>query len=310
MSEQCATNYESLPDGKWKNGIWWLASYPKSGNTWARMFINSAVTRFPCDINSAYQYACGDMAICDYQAVSCLPVGAMGKREAVYLRPAVLINMLASRVGRDVCLKTHSANLTIDDIPMCPAKLSKGAVYIVRDPRDVAVSFAKHMGVDIDRAIELMCSPTTSIHKEGTVIFHYLSSWSHHVRSWLSKSNPIPTGCVRYEDMIADPRTTFRNMLGALGLSELVNDKALDFGIEQSEFDKLSSQEGEVGFREVGKKQDRFFNSGRVGTWRKRLTSDQVRKIEESHCEVMRELGYTTEEIDSGTKYEPCQSCC
>ena len=135
-----AEQFDNIIDTRYKNGIWWLASYPKSGNTWVRMFINCAITRFPVNLNASYQYAISDMLGHLYQAASAMSINDMGIREAIYLRPAALINHLAINTGRDACLKTHHANITVDDIPMCPAKLSKGALYLIRDPRDIVVS--------------------------------------------------------------------------------------------------------------------------------------------------------------------------
>lgn len=274
------------------NGIWWLASYPKSGSTWVRMFLNCAITHFPANINTTYQYVSSDLAEPTYQACSVLPITQIGFREAVYLRPAALVNQLALSQGHDCCLKTHNANLSIDDIPFCPVKLSKGAVYIVRDPRDIVISFAQHMGITIDRAIELMGNSNTLIHRKNKMLFHYLSSWSSHIKSWLSFDNPIPTSCIRYESMLKEPLITFRQILDALGLSDYVNDDVLQYAIEQTQFTVLKKQEEKQGFRELGDKQKVFFNNGTIGNWVDKLTANQLCQIEKDHGEVMTELGY------------------
>jgi hypothetical protein len=276
-----------------KNGIWWLASYPKSGNTWVRMFLNAAITRFPCRLNSVYQYVAGDLVPAAYQSVLSVPLDRIGTREAVYCRPAALVNQLA-QVNRDLCLKTHHAQLTIDDIPLCPAKLSKGAVYLVRDPRDVCLSFARHMGVSADEAIAMMARPHCTIAVKGGPLFHYLTSWSAHVRSWLDTRSPIPTALIRYEDLVAYPLATFRALCGALGLDDHIDDDALRYGVEQAAFDRLKKAEERQGFAETGNKQDSFFHRGRAGRWRDELTAEQVARIERDHGEVMAELGYET----------------
>lgn len=274
-----------------RNGIWWLASYPKSGNTWARMFLNAAITRFPCRLNSVYQYVAGDLTPAAYQSVLSVPLERIGTREAVYCRPAALVNQLA-QVGRDLCLKTHHAQLTIDDIPLCPAKLSKGAAYLVRDPRDVCLSFARHMGVSIDEAIAMMGRPHCTITVQGGPLFHYLSSWSAHVRSWLDTRSPIPTAMIRYEDLVADPLKTFRALCGSLGLDDHIDDDALRYGVDQTQFDRLREAEQTQGFQETGNKQDIFFHRGRAGRWREELTPEQIARLEADHGEVMTELGY------------------
>lgn len=291
MIQDFNTAEPDTAEAKAKNGIWWLASYPKSGNTWVRMFLNAAITRFPVRLNSAYQYVAGDLAPASYQSVLSAPLGGIGNREAIYCRPAALVNQLA-QVGRDVCLKSHHANLSLDDIPLCPAKLSKGAVYLVRDPRDVCLSFARHMGVTVDEAIAMMGRPHCTIAVQGGPLFHYLSSWSNHVRSWLDTRNPIPTACIRYEDLLADPPGTFRAICGALGLDDHIDNDALRYGVEQTTFDRLREAEGRQGFIETGRKQETFFHRGQAGRWQEELSTEQVARIEADHGEVMGELGY------------------
>ena len=180
---------------KERNGIWWLASYPKSGNTWVRMFINSALSGFPPNINAVFQYVTGDHLDTYYQLTSAIKISDMDALELVWYRPAVLLNYLASRYPCDACLKTHHANLGINNIFLCPAQISKGAVYLIRDPRDIAVSFSKHVGLSIDETIDLMGNEkaTISTNKEnkdkGSWTHDYLMSWSTHVKSWTSEEN-------------------------------------------------------------------------------------------------------------------------
>jgi len=272
-------------------GVWWLASYPKSGNTWVRMFLNAAITRFPVELNSAFQYVQSDKPSHFLQSVSSVPIDRLSGRNAAYMRPAGIVNAL-SMASRDLCLKTHNANITLDGIPLCPAKLSKGALYIVRDPRDVAVSFAKHIGSSIDDTIGLMnCDKGCLINQRGTWV-HWLGAWSSHVASWLDERNNIPTSCVRYEALLEQPEDTFRGILAALGLSGMVDEAAMQFALEQTKFTRLQELEAKRGFCERGKKQSEFFNHGQSGRWRDVLTQSQIERIETDHGNMMDELGY------------------
>jgi len=292
VSEVLATEVQALEDNHYRNGIWWLASYPKSGSTWIRMFVNCALTRFPVNLNAQYQYCLGDNFGNLYQAASVMPLSTMGVREVIYLRPAALINALAMANGRDVCLKTHHANAPIEGIQMCPEKLTKGALYVVRDPRDVVLSFARHMGQTVDEAIASMANENMTIRQKGNLLFHHLSSWSQHVASWLTDKNPIKTACVRYEDMLQNPDRVFWKILDALGLREHVDDAAYQFALDQTQFEQLKRVEQQTGFRELGCKQATFFNTGRAGQWRSELIERQVALIERQHEGMMRELGY------------------
>jgi hypothetical protein len=210
-----------------------------------------------------------------------------------YMRPAALLNRIHMSHGKDVTLKTHHAVCSQDGIPLIPARMTRGALYIIRDPRDVAISFAKHLGESIDFTIDLMGNANASLQTdasmEKTRTFHYLNTWSYHVRSW-TRDTGFNTGVVKYEDLVTDTENVFRQILPCLGFHE-IDEQALQFAIEQTSFSNLRRQEDESGFIERGK-QERFFDKGQVGRWRDVLTDEQVRKIEEAHHEVMEEFGY------------------
>lgn len=294
-----------------RTGIWWIASYPKSGSTWMRCFINAAVTGFPIDINAAFQYATVDLVKHVYQHTAHLPVSDMDTREYVYYRPAALLNYLALCPHRDACFKTHHANVTIDSIPMCPPKLTKGILYILRDPRDICPSMAQHMGLTIDETIAFMANDKSVINDlDGH--WHWLCSWNSHVRSWIDGHDEMRFDYVRYEDMLATPVETFQKALDALGLKKITRER-LVFALEQTAFDNLQKQEKENGFSEVGQKQDRFFNYGKAGHWQDVLTTKQVRRIEENHGDVMRRFGYKPVELEGesdGNGNSVVESCC
>jgi hypothetical protein len=271
-------------------GIWWLASYPKSGSTWARMVLNAAVTGFPPNINAGYQYATADHAKHLLQHTAAIPVSDMTPHDFLCYRLAALRNHLAIFPERDACLKTHNANLSICDVPLIPTWITKGAVYIVRDPRDVVISFAKHLGRDIDNTIELMASEAAAVYETGTCFRHMVSSWSMHVTSWLDEDCPLQVGLIRYEDMHAYPLHAFRKLLDCLGLAS-VDDDRIAWAVEQCRLDKLRQQEDATGFVEASRKTERFFGEGRRGGWRDVLSPEQVEQIENSHHVVMEQLG-------------------
>jgi hypothetical protein len=167
--------------------IWWLASYPKSGSTWMRMFINAYISHFPVDINSAWQYVAGDLQPRMYQFTCGKSLHEIDDVDCVYYRPAVLCNHCHAAMTRDLCLKTHNAKLELDGIPLIPPKLSRGALYIIRDPRDIVLSLADHLALTVDKAIEVMCNEQFQIVKEPYRLWHWLASWSTHVKSWTDK---------------------------------------------------------------------------------------------------------------------------
>jgi aryl sulfotransferase len=267
--------------------IWWIASFPKSGNTLVRLFLNAYVTRFPLDINAHYQYACIDQQEQWYQHVAAKSLSDCHPMEIAYLRPAMLMHYIQVIAPRDACFKTHMAAVEVDGIPLIPPRLTKQAVYIVRDPRDVAVSYAAHSGKSIGSTINLMAS-NEHVGKRSSSVQDIILSWSSHVDSWLNVK-AFPVMVVRYEDMVSDKEKTFRTILPALGFRR-IDEAAFTFAMEQTEFTKLQRAEEIDAFREA--KHDRFFRVGRSGYWRDVLSESQVEKIERNHHNSMLRCGY------------------
>jgi len=275
--------------------IWWIASYPKSGNTWVRMFINAYLTGFPLDINSGFQYVLGDNNSNVFQICSPRPYMDLTEVEQVFLRPAVLIHFLTLSTAQHVCLKTHHARVNVDDIPLIPASMSAGGVYIIRDPRDIVISFADHMAESIDDTIKFMNTKEYVLKHNKTNLIHVLTTWSLHVQTWTDKNNKIPITIVKYEDMLANPEGAFRVILKALGFDTIDEDK-FEFAIKETRFSNLQAIEAKTGFREKGQGQ-KFFRKGEAGQWKGVLTANQIRQIEEDHKEVMRKFGYNPVKI-------------
>ena len=254
--------------------------------------------------NAAFQYVCGDHGTQFLQSTAAIPINKMEQRDFLIYRLAALRNHLAIFGDRDAALKTHHANLNVLDIPLIPIFMSKGALYIVRDPRDVVISLSKHLGKTIDEVINFMESEGAIIKGEEGVLHHYLSSWSLHVESWLDEGCPLKAGVVRYEDLLNSPAQTFRKAFDCLGLE--IENQRIEWAIEQCRIERLREQEEKSGFKESSNKIERFgvynnrgnkekpkfFGKGKVGGWRNILNKDQVRKIENKHGEIMRELGY------------------
>lgn len=276
-----------------QNGIWWLASYLKSGNTWMRMLLDSAVTRMPPDINFSFHFVGGDRLESFYQASSMQPLTGDDNMRVIWHRPAALLNYLSYNHPRDGCLKTHHANATVYDVVLFPPIVSKGCLYMIRDPRDVAVSTADHLGMSIDEAVRLMNTDTANVNPVADSLTRwYLGGWSTNVESWTGEANKIPTNVVRFEDLLARPHITFRLALGHLGLSDHISDDDVKRAVAYCEFSKLQAQEDADGFVEKGSNQERFFRQGKSGKWREILTQAQADRISNDHGDTMLKFGY------------------
>ncbi|KKL95027.1 hypothetical protein LCGC14_1858740 [marine sediment metagenome] len=270
--------------------IWWIASYPKSGSTWVRMFMNAYMTGFPLSLNSGFQYAWGDNHVGFFQTCYSRRADQLTITEQIMIRPAALITMLNLSACKHVCLKTHHAKAQIDDMPLIPPSISGGAVYIIRDPRDIAISFADHSGTTISKTIENMNNKQHTTLHPVTKLQHILTSWSIHVQSWTSKNKNVPVKIIRYEDMLVNPKYEFEQILNGLGIKTIDRDK-FNFALKETEFENLQALETKEGFREISKG-ERFFRVGKAGQWKKGLTPQELDCIQKNHGEVMREYGY------------------
>jgi hypothetical protein len=275
--------------------IWWLASYPKSGNTWVRMFINAYISGFPLDLNTSFQYAVGDNHLGYFQCVASRAADNLTATEQVFLRPAVLMMHINMSAAKHVCLKTHHAKVQVDGMPLFPPKVSAGAVYIIRDPRDVAISFANHINESIDDTIDHMGDIQYVNEHQTSKLMAVLTTWSVHAETWIDKNKDIPVKIIRYEDMIKDPEKQFKAILKALGFVNINKDK-FKFALHQTTFQNLQALEAKNGFRERGNG-EKFFRVGKPNQWKKVLSPEQIEKIEEAHGKVMEQHGYELSKV-------------
>jgi len=273
--------------------IIWLASYPKSGNTWVRAFLD-AYFMGGVDINALLS------SITDDQAM----VHQVGDGSDIMEMPAEIQmltrNMALLRVVRryadiekpiPLFVKTHFANMFINGQELVPELFTKATIFIVRDPRDVLPSFSKHMGVDLDMGLTWMQEKYRMLNsKNASTVANFLSSWDRHTKSWLNTQSHNLL-LVQYEDMKRDPVTVFGKILKHSGI-EPDMDRVVA-AVELVELDKLRAQEKEHGFGESSPHaKNEFFGKGQVGGWRDKLTQQQVYRIEKAFGSVMKRLGY------------------
>ena len=276
--------------------IVWLASYPKSGNTWLRAFLANFKRDGdePININALGVGAgASDRGLFD----SALGVESsdMTEEEIECCRPDAY-RYLAAQSAETLYLKIHDAyTLTSRGDPLIPADVTSGAIYVTRDPLDVAVSFAHHYSKTLEEAVERIARDTLTVSASTgrlrTQLRQRLLSWSRHVLSWLDQS-AIPVHVMRYEDMSLQPIETFTAAVRFLGWAEDVD--RVRRAVEFSSFEVLRQQEYSHGFKER-LHGPLFFRQGRPGAWREALTREQVARVIGDHGPVMRRLGYLSE---------------
>ncbi|MCB9139779.1 MAG: sulfotransferase domain-containing protein [Caldilineaceae bacterium] len=275
--------------------IIWLASYPKSGNTWTRVFLTNYL-RDELDNGNLNDLEGGPIA--SSRQLFDLAVGIEAScllpSEVMNLRPAVY-RVLARDNHNLLFIKTHDAWMrTPAGDPLFPADVTRGVVYIVRNPLDVAVSASHHYGRPLDEMINQLCDETYTLSRPNYGLAEQLPqrvrSWSGHVCSWLNESG-LPIYVMQYEMMLADPHTVFGGLVRFAGLD--YNEQRLNEAIAASRFESLQEQEQAKGFRERPLRASApFFRSGRSGDWREVLSSADVNAIVAAHSTTMARFGY------------------
>jgi len=266
--------------------IVWIASYPKSGSTWLRCFldayfmnevdINELLSSITDDFAPAYDIGDGKI-ISDYNF-----------EIQQFMRPMALFRLVKQYLATDKSIpfyvKTHSANLLINGYELIPATLTKATIFIVRNPKDVLPSFSKHMGVDMDKGLEWMQDKFRMLNG-STKATDFISSWKDHTNSWLNPSAQN-VKYFRYEDMISDPIYTFSEMLKHSGV-EPDRERVIK-ALELVKLSKLKKQEAKEGFSEHSKHaKGQFF-----GAKHKQITPKQSHTLEKVCGRIMKKLDY------------------
>ena len=230
------------------SNIIWLASYPKSGNTWLRVFLTNLKmnTDTPASINALDTGAAASRLLFDETAG--LESSDLTPAEVDNILPAVLED-IARRAKHSLFFKTHDAYIFgSDGRPCIPNSATQCAIYLVRNPLDLAVSYAHHTGREIDGTITSMADEEAGFAQRPDRLHMRLRqpllSWHSHVLSWLERP-AFPVHVMRYEDMVKAPQITFTEAVRFIGLSD--DPTQVQKAVQFSSFDELQRQEQSEG---------------------------------------------------------------
>tara|TARA_B100000989_G_scaffold166139_1_gene124237 strand:- start:375 stop:1214 length:840 start_codon:yes stop_codon:yes gene_type:complete len=275
--------------------IVWISSYPKSGNTWIRYFLCNyfynqerkntdfdllnKIDKFP-----PYKYM---QAIANEEAI----------KESSYNVSKYWLKIqseITKTPEEFIFVKNHNALVSIEGRNLTDQTYSLAFIYIVRDPRDIAVSYSNFdKTLNIDRAIERITSKHLHCHISKKNIFdvEVLGSWKFNYLSWKNGVPEVPRVIIRFEDLIKDTYKTKLKIIKFLSknVGSKIDEEQIKFSIDQSNFDRLKEIEKTKKFPESSNK---FFNSGKIGQWKNFLSPSQLEKIENFCKEEMQELNY------------------
>lgn len=279
---------------KKKGGIVWLASYPKSGNTWFRIFLEALILQKdnPIDINNL-QHSKNANSRYTFEEISGVCSSELTNYEIDILRPIVYAYMAKESKSLSF-LKVHDAwRKNVIGQSLFPREATNGVLYIIRNPLDVAVSLSYHASQSTAEMIDGLnnINNTYSFNPEKyfTQFQQVIYDWSGHVKSWVDLSG-LPVHVIRYEDMLDDEIRSFSDAVHFLGLScseeEIIN------AIKRSTFTTLKEQEKARGFKEKPIEMKSFFRTGKHNNWSEYLSNIEVSRIVNKHAEVMKRFGY------------------
>ncbi len=275
--------------------IFWLVSYPKSGNTWLRALLTNYLKNqdAPANINELIGLPIASSRIWFDEWVG-VEASMLDNELIANLRPAVY-RCIAQELKETYFMKVHDAwSCTESGEALFPKDITAGVIYILRNPMDVAISYARFSGISIDRTVGNLCDPEFTIACSAKELDlqlpQHLSSWSGHIQSWVDKSQ-LPIYIVRYEDLVINTEKAFNSITQFCGLTydAIRLQKAVSF----SSFRELQKQEKEIGFLEYSSKTAiPFFRRGETNSWRNEMHPELARKLIEAHGETMQRFGY------------------
>ena len=283
--------------------IFWIASYPKSGNTWLRILIScyyytenglfyenvfKKIGQFPEKMHfTSFEY--------DKNIVT--------DTTRFWIKAQEKIN----DDNKLKFFKTHNAFGALNNNHFTNSKNSIGAIYVVRDPRNVITSLKNHYELNDEQALKWMMNEKNFIYDvekfkvDGYSDFQFVSSWNTNFKSWKSQKK-IPIKIIKYEDLLNETYMVFKDVVEFINMTtnnkQKIDKEKLKNAVNSTLFDKLKDSEQKNGFSEAitskkdNKKKISFFNLGPKNDWRKILDKDLQIKIGNVFEKEIIELGY------------------
>ena len=277
----------------------WIASYPKSGNTWLRALLTS--------------YFYSEDGNFDFKLLPKIYQFPAKKFFTAYEKKFNNITDTAEfwldaqkKINLDKnfrIFKTHNAFLDVNNFRFTDTNNTSGCIYVVRDPRNVITSIKNHYEHNYEEALNFMLNDKGLLYERENnqfVNFQFISSWSNHYKSWIDNKH-FPIKIVKYEELenntmqVLEEVITFINSTAKF--KNIFNFQKASKCIESTNFDILKKKEMELGFNEAPlgqktKKKITFFNLGKKNNWKKLIPKEMLDKINSIFKEDLKKLGY------------------
>jgi len=279
--------------------IIWLASYPKSGNTYVRAFLSAYY------FSKDGQFEFGQISnIRQFPDKDFLNQNTGSVLDASKQWMPSQRKIIADKKIK--FLKTHSCLGNYKGNTFTSNETTLGAIYIIRDPRNVFTSLKNHFSYDDEKALQMILDIKNILMSKGYETFSYIGSWASNYLSWLKYKN-FRRLFIKYEDLLENKYETFRDIIvfsnTLMNRSEGVDKSKLQKAIETTNFDVLKNKEvketfnsSDIGFQSWrnnhSENKNLFFNLGPENKWEKNLDKKIKEDIEINFYEEMRSLKY------------------
>ncbi len=283
--------------------IIWIASYPKSGNTWLRALLSTYFFSKDGIFNHSLLKNIDQFPTSNYFEEFNHDKNIPGDTCKYWIKAQEKINS----ISKVKFFKTHNVFGKVNNFDFTNSQNSLGCIYVVRDPRNVITSVKNHYQLDDNQAFEWITQEKKFIYnvlefeKDGYSDFQFISSWSTNYKSWKVQKK-IPIKIIKYEDLLNYTYATFSDVLRFI-YKITRNQKNLDKdkikkSLRSTEFDVLKKNEVKYGFSEAipnrnnREKKIPFFNLGPKNDWKKILDKKFREKIQIAFEKELNELNY------------------
>ena len=286
--------------------IFWLASYPKSGNTLMRAILSSLFF----SLNGKYSNELLDW-IESFE--TCARLKFIEDENPQDIKKISNLEILSKywqemqtekrfNIKESFCfIKTHSALTNIFGNKFTNEKLTRGLIYIVRDPRDILLSWSKHRNKSIDNTLDFMINADSTIayndihflKDQNLRPLQHISNWNSHVNSW--KNLDVPKMIIRFEDLIEKKQEIIKKIINFFNIEyeisiNNIEEKTQNI-LKTTDFNFMKKLEEKFGFKEA-LSHTKFFNIGKKNQWKDKLTLQQIKKIEKNFKKEMEYFNY------------------